>query len=173
MATSNWQSRQPKGFNRSVSNAPKALPLWTDLFHFFITAKRQFWVLKPLLKPYCYFDGNLPKMWYLLKNVFFKYFWYLLVGSFHYYLLYHFLVRKVIYASYIWHKVFKSGISKFFKDCLRQNLLSPLLNNLSCISLPENFDVFITGKTRSLKISMFSLIFIGISEFRYVCLISF
>ena len=30
-------------------------------------------------------------------------------------------------------KVFKSGLSKFFKGCLPQNLLSPLLNTLSDI----------------------------------------
>ena len=30
-----------------------------------------------------------------------------------------------------WDKVFKSGLSKFFKDCLPQNLPSPLLNTFS------------------------------------------
>ena len=30
-----------------------------------------------------------------------------------------------------WDKVFKSGLCKFFKGCLPQNLLSPLLNTLS------------------------------------------
>ena len=30
-----------------------------------------------------------------------------------------------------WDKVFKSGLSKLFKGCLPQNLLSPLLNTLS------------------------------------------
>ena len=34
-------------------------------------------------------------------------------------------------------KVFKNGLSKFFKDCLPQNLLSPLLNTLSHILLNE------------------------------------
>ena len=29
-----------------------------------------------------------------------------------------------------WDKVFKSGLSKFFKGCLPQNFLSPLLNTL-------------------------------------------
>ena len=33
----------------------------------------------------------------------------------------------------IWDKVFKSGLSKFFKGCLPQKLLSPLLNTLSHI----------------------------------------
>ena len=28
-------------------------------------------------------------------------------------------------------KVFKSGLSKYFKGCLPQNLLSPFLNSLS------------------------------------------
>ena len=32
-----------------------------------------------------------------------------------------------------WDKVFKSGLSKFFKDCLPQNLLTLLLNALSQI----------------------------------------
>ena len=32
---------------------------------------------------------------------------------------------------HIWDKVFKSELSKFFKGCLPQNLLSPLLNTLS------------------------------------------
>ena len=31
----------------------------------------------------------------------------------------------------IWDKVFKSVLSKFFKGCLPQNLLSPLFNTLS------------------------------------------
>ena len=30
--------------------------------------------------------------------------------------------------NYIWDKVIKSGLSKFFKGCLLQNLLRPLLN---------------------------------------------
>ena len=30
--------------------------------------------------------------------------------------------------NYIWDKVIKNGLSKFFKGCLLQNLLSPLLN---------------------------------------------
>ena len=33
--------------------------------------------------------------------------------------------------GYIWDKIFKSGVSKFFKGCLPQYLLSPLLNTLS------------------------------------------
>ena len=36
-----------------------------------------------------------------------------------------------MHSQYIWGKVFKSGLSKFFKGCLPQNLLSPLLNTLS------------------------------------------
>ena len=36
-------------------------------------------------------------------------------------------------------KVFKSGITKFFKGCLPQNLLSPLLNTLSHICFPVSF----------------------------------
>ena len=35
----------------------------------------------------------------------------------------------------IWDKVFKSGLSKFFKDCLPQNLFSPFLNSFSHIPL--------------------------------------
>ena len=34
-------------------------------------------------------------------------------------------------------KVFKNGLSKFFKDCLPQNVLSPLMNTLSHILLNE------------------------------------
>ena len=34
-------------------------------------------------------------------------------------------------------KVFKNGLSKFFKYCLPQNLLSPLLNTLPHILLNE------------------------------------
>ena len=34
-------------------------------------------------------------------------------------------------------KAFKSGLSKFFKGCLSQNLLSPLLNTLSQIMLQK------------------------------------
>ena len=33
------------------------------------------------------------------------------------------------------HSILESGISKFFKNCLQQNLLSPLLNTLSHIIL--------------------------------------
>ena len=39
------------------------------------------------------------------------------------------------YITINWDKVFKRGLSKFFKDCLPQNLLSPLLNTLSQLSL--------------------------------------
>ena len=35
----------------------------------------------------------------------------------------------------IWDKVSKSGLSKFFKGCLPQNLLSPLLNTLSHLNV--------------------------------------
>ena len=38
---------------------------------------------------------------------------------------------EVTILTYIWDKLLKSGLSKFFKDCLPQNLLSPLLNTLS------------------------------------------
>ena len=41
--------------------------------------------------------------------------------------------------SFIWDKVFKSGLSKFFKSCLPQNLLSPLLNALSHLVGKYNF----------------------------------
>ena len=34
-----------------------------------------------------------------------------------------------------WDKVLKSGLSKFFKGCLPQNLLSPLLNTLPQLPL--------------------------------------
>ena len=34
-----------------------------------------------------------------------------------------------------WDKAFKSGLSKFLKDCLPQNLLSPFLNSFSHIPL--------------------------------------
>ena len=34
------------------------------------------------------------------------------------------------FKHYIWDKVFKSGLSKFFKGCLPQNLLSLFLNSL-------------------------------------------
>ena len=37
----------------------------------------------------------------------------------------------VLYELKKWDKVFKSGLSKFFKGCLPHNLLSPLLNTLS------------------------------------------
>ena len=40
---------------------------------------------------------------------------------------------KVRNPFWIWDKVFKSGLSKFFKGCLPQNLLSSLLNTLSDI----------------------------------------
>ena len=42
-----------------------------------------------------------------------------------------FLLCKI----FIWDKVFKSGLNKFVKDCLLQNLLSPLLNSFSHIFL--------------------------------------
>ena len=37
-----------------------------------------------------------------------------------------------------WDKVFKSGLSEFFKGCIPQNLHSPLLNTLSQIILIWN-----------------------------------
>ena len=37
------------------------------------------------------------------------------------------------FANQKWDKIFKVGLSKFFKDCLLQNLPSPLLNTLSHI----------------------------------------
>ena len=42
--------------------------------------------------------------------------------------------RKVL-TKMFWTKVFKSGQSKFFKGCLPQNLLGPLLNTLSHLVL--------------------------------------
>ena len=39
--------------------------------------------------------------------------------------------------DYKWDKVFKSGLSKFFKGCLPQNLISPLLNNLPQIFVED------------------------------------
>ena len=35
------------------------------------------------------------------------------------------------------YSILESGISKFFKNCLQQNLLSPLLNTLSHIILKK------------------------------------
>ena len=49
-------------------------------------------------------------------------------------------------SDYIWDKVFKSGLSKFFKDCLPQNLHSPLLNNLSHLWLLAGIDSLTRGK---------------------------
>ena len=50
--------------------------------------------------------------------------------------LFEYLVLNTIYEIFckvwnFWHKVFKSRLSKFFKGCLPQNLLSLLLNTLS------------------------------------------
>ena len=41
-----------------------------------------------------------------------------------------------------WDKVLKSGLSKFFKGCLPRNLLGPLLNTLSqmTLTLGQNYE---------------------------------
>ena len=39
--------------------------------------------------------------------------------------------KKLFVTRNKWDKVFTSRLSKFFKGCLPQNLLSPLLNTLS------------------------------------------
>ena len=44
-------------------------------------------------------------------------------------------VFRIISHRRIWDKVFKSELSKFFKSCLPQNLLCPLLNTLSHLEL--------------------------------------
>ena len=41
------------------------------------------------------------------------------------------MLVKVKSFKNILNKVFKSGLSKFFKGCLPQDLLSPFLNTLS------------------------------------------
>ena len=46
-----------------------------------------------------------------------------------------------------WDKVFKSGLSKFFKGCLSQNILSPLLNTLSQISQQYIIFTFLKSNT--------------------------
>ena len=47
----------------------------------------------------------------------------------------HWVWNKNISAPTKGNKVFENGPSKFFKGCLPENLLSPLLNTLSQISL--------------------------------------
>ena len=55
--------------------------------------------------------------------------------------------------NYIWGKVFKSGISKFFKGYLPQNLLSPVLNTLSHIKYSNMILDLLPFKFQKLKIS--------------------
>ena len=50
-----------------------------------------------------------------------------------------------------WDKVFKSGLSKFFKGCFPQNLLSPHLNTLYQMSFANekvNIQKILTPNTR-------------------------
>ena len=45
---------------------------------------------------------------------------------------------EAFWKSNIWDKVFKSELSKFFKDYLPRNLLGPLFNTLSRLYIPVN-----------------------------------
>ena len=60
-AVSNSWSRQWNAFERSVSKAPKTLPLSTDLFHVSNITRKQCWVLHPFRKPHCWFKKMLSK----------------------------------------------------------------------------------------------------------------
>ena len=53
--------------------------------------------------------------------------------------------------NYIWDKVFKSGLSKFFKGCLPQNLLSPLLNTFSVCATAQLI-VCMLGNNQSIAV---------------------
>ena len=53
-----WQS---KTFERFVSNAPKVRPWSRDCPYFSNKLIKQCWALKPLLKPYWYFESIIKK----------------------------------------------------------------------------------------------------------------
>ena len=54
---------------RSLSKAPKTLPLSIDLFHFSNKAKRHYWVLNPFLKPYWYCENISSKILDICLNM--------------------------------------------------------------------------------------------------------
>ena len=63
--------------------------------------------------------------------------------------------------NFKWDKVFKSGLSKFFKGCFPQNLFSPPLNNLShillcptCSYVPHVLEA-LTFRYSQIKLKMF------------------
>ena len=67
----------------------------------------------------------------------------------------------------IWDKVFKRGLSKFFKGCLPQNLLSPLLNTLShmflhCLFTSKGLPCSILVSNTVWKVSVFGVFLVRI-----------
>ena len=71
-AVSNSWWRQLNAFNRSVSKAPKTLPLSTDLFHVSNITRKQCWVLYPFQKPHCSFEKMLSRKVDICTNLHFS-----------------------------------------------------------------------------------------------------
>ena len=65
-------SRQSNAFERSVSKAPKTLPLSTDLFHVSNITRGQCWVLYPFRIPHCWFEKMLSKNVDIWENIHFS-----------------------------------------------------------------------------------------------------
>ena len=68
---SSW-SRQSDLLERSVTKAPKILPLSEDLFHVSRIIRRQRWVLYPFGKPHCWFEKMLLKKVHIWANIHFS-----------------------------------------------------------------------------------------------------
>ena len=72
---SNSRSRQSKAFNKSVSKAPKAVPLSIDFVHFSSITKRHCCVVEFFWKPRRHYGNTfLKKLGHLCKDTLFKYF---------------------------------------------------------------------------------------------------
>ena len=69
-AESNLWLRELNAFERSVSKAPKTLPLSADIFH--VSTIRQYWVLYPVWKLHCWFDKILLKKADIWANIHFS-----------------------------------------------------------------------------------------------------
>ena len=64
-------------------------------------------------------------------------------------------------ASVIWDKVFKSGLSKFYKGCLPQNLISPQkLITLSHVLLSTNENLLVNIRTAQIPNNSFKKLLI-------------
>ena len=76
LVMSNSWLRQSKTFDKSVSKAPNAFPLWSDFCLFSSIAKRHWCMLNIFRKLYWYFKNRLSKkLGHFCKDTLSNYFW--------------------------------------------------------------------------------------------------